>query len=316
MRNWLILMAIIVAVNCNDSMVSPTPLELPLPNEPEPPPLAPVSRGVMFSWEGTRGILLFAGTQGTKGQISHLDSKLHSAGWPMVTYNVCSETGAWEHTPWNDGPPPFSQENLDNLRRFLTVTAELGSQVKLNIFCTLRDNTDWMVTNAKKYTRIVAEIASKFDHIVLSIANEPYHQSSKWLQRLDNMRRVRDWARLAGFHGMMGADDKAGRDGNVSYQYRSLGFTPEFHPFRNPDPGPGWFDKLQRAHGLVVISEPTAYSVWRKPPKGRERDWCCTDNKAQILSYMRRVETRGMVWFYHSTVSLEWPLSSFDWIPS
>ena len=300
MRKLLILgIAVIFAAvpGCNDSVVSPTPLELPRPTEPEPLPPSPpsVSRGVRFSWEGTRGIVLFPGTQGTRSQIEHLDAKLHSAGWPMITYNACSETGAWEHTPWNDGPPPFSRENLDNLQRFLTVTAELESQVKLNIFCTLRDNTGWMEANAQRYTRTVAKIAAEFDHIVLSIANEPYHPNSKWLRQPGNMKRVQYWARLAGFHGMMGADDNVTRSGNMSYQYRNLGFTPEFHPFRNPDPGPGWFDRLQRAHGLVVISEPTAYSVWLKPPKGRELDWCCTDDKSQILAYMRRVETRGMV---------------------
>ncbi|KKM19393.1 hypothetical protein LCGC14_1656060, partial [marine sediment metagenome] len=175
MRKLLILgIAVIFAAvpGCNDSVVSPTPLELPRPTEPEPLPPSPpsVSRGVRFSWEGTRGIVLFPGTQGTRSQIEHLDAKLHSAGWPMITYNACSETGAWEHTPWNDGPPPFSRENLDNLQRFLTVTAELESQVKLNIFCTLRDNTGWMEANAQRYTRTVAKIAAEFDHIVLSIA--------------------------------------------------------------------------------------------------------------------------------------------------
>ena len=319
----LLLLGIAVAFaafsGCNDSVLTPTPIDIPPPVGPGPePPPPPMNPGVMFSWEGTRGILLFPGTQGSRSQIESLDFRLRSLGWPTPTYNVCSEVAAWEGTPWNDGPGAFSEENLDNLQRFLTTTAELGSQVKLNIFCTLRDNLGWMETNAERYTRKIASIASEFDHIVLSIANEPHHPNSKWLKQSGNMRRVRDWARLAGFQGLMGADDKADRVHGFSYQYRSLGFIPEFHPFRNPDPGPGWFDKLQAEHGFAVISEPTAYSTWRKAPNAdRERDWCCTDDKAQILAYMRRVEARGMVWFYHSTYyGLEWYGGLAEWIPS
>ena len=259
---------------------------------------------------------MFPGAQGTRGQIESLDAKLRGRGWPIPTYNVCSEVTEWAGTPWNDGPPAFSKENLDNLRRFLKVTAELGSQVKLNIFCTLRDNKSWMATNYIKYTKTIVAIAKDFDHLTLDVSNEAIHPGSWFEADPNRIRTVRDVARQAGWTGLMGTDDNIGRMGGFDYQFRSLGFIPEFHPFRNPDPGPGWFDKLQLAHGFVVISEPTAYSTWRKAPNpDRERDWCCTDNKDQILAYMRRVEARGMVWFYHSTVGLEWPLSSFVWIP-
>ncbi len=314
-KTILILLALAL-VGCEDAPRGPTIPDMP-PMEPAPPEPAPepFNPGPMFSWDDTRGLLIFAGTQATEAQIVGLHNELKSKGWPTITYNVCSETTDWRGSPWAVGPPAFSKENLDNLRRFLKVTAELGDQVRLNIFCTLRDNHQWMSANWKRYTIKVAEISAEFDHVLLSIANEPYHRDSWFKNRIDRMIRIVDYARLAGFLGPMGTDDSLGcPDPNVcnfEYAYRSLGFTPDFHPFRSPDPGPGTLRALVRVNGLpLVISEPTCYSEWRS---GR----LCTGDRDRILSYMRRAEREGIVFFFHSTDGLQWPQKpNFDWIPS
>lgn len=320
---------------CGDNIMSPSPSDNgdpPPPTTTIPPP--PHDPGVDFSWHNTRGILVFPGTQATTPQIQALDNRLHMAGWPTVTYNTCSEVEAWNGTPWADSDAgAFSRENLDNLRNFLKTTAELGSQVKLNIFCTLRDNHGWMENetvrningkqktgkNVDLYTEAIAIIAKDYNHVNLSIANEPYHSNSWFKNNLDRMRRVRDVARIAGFQGPMGADDNIGCSGcSFEYQYRILGFTPEFHPYRNPDPSKNALRRIVDVNGLpVAITESTAYSKWRKPPKGRENGWCCTDNKDQILRYMRNAEAEGITWFYHSTSGLMWPKleEHFEWIP-
>ena len=309
---YRIFLALVLSlIACDPVNISgPSPSPEPPPPEVVLGPAPPVFRGVPFSWSPTRGILVFAGTQANAHQIQILNQKLLSAGWPTPTYNVCSEVSAWESTPWSDGPPPFSKENLDNLRRFLQVTAELGSQVRLNIFCTLRDNTNWMKLNAQRYTKVIVRIVNDFDHVVISIANEPWHPSSKYLRQNANMRKVRDWIRLAGWKGLIGADDNIDSAGtSFAYTYRNLGFIPDFHPYRNPDPNGRAMDRMVAENGLpLIISEPTAYSKWRS-------GICCTKSKQQILDYMHRAERRGIIWFYHSTSGLIWPKETFEWIP-
>ena len=314
MRRLLLALAFVLTT-CNDkvSVTGPSPPQAP-PPPVEETPVEPVSRGRLFSWDDTRGILLFAGTQATESEIRTLDARIRSLGWPTPTYNVCSEVSEWEQGPWSDGPPAKGEVNLTNLRRFLTVTAELDSQVRLNIFCTVRDNFKWMRMNLEEYTTRVAKIASEYDHVALSVANEPHHPSSYFKHNMPAMRKVRDVARMAGFTGLIGADDGLGCPDpdvcNFEYQYKSLGFIPDFHPFRNPDPGPGTLKALVRINGLpLIISESTAYSTWRY-------SGCCTDSKDNILVYMRRSERLGIVWFFHSTDGLQWPQIPFEWIPS
>ena len=312
----LLLALAFVLISCGDNatVTGPTPSMVPPPSTEESPPSPPVSRGNMFSWADTRGLLIFAGTQASESQIRQLDSRLRALGWPTPTYNVCSETAEWEGTLWADGPTALSDKNLENLQRFLRVTAELGSQVRLNIFCTVRDNHLWMRENLTSYTTKVAIISAQYDHLSLSVANEPYHRDSYFKHNLEAMRQVRDTARMAGFGGLMGADDSLGcpdpKVCNFEYQYRSLGFLPDFHPFRSPDPGQGTLRALVEVNGLpLIISEPTCYSAWRDDP-------LCTADQARILGYMRRSERLGIVWFFHSTDGLQWPQKPhFDWIP-
>ena len=316
MRKLLLALAL-VFMSCGDSNVTgPSPPPVPPPPVEQPPPPPPVVRGPQFSWDNVRGVLLFAGTQGDEMQLTRLIHFFKSA-WPnkQLAFNVCSEVSEWESTPWNDGPAAFSKENLENLERFLRVTAENNVMVKLNIFCTMRDNHGWMQRNWERYVGTVVKVAKKFDHINLSVANEPYHPDS-WLREGDRVRRVRDRARMSGWHGPMSADDTIGdrrrEDGSladVRYAYRSLGFTPEFHPFRNPNPKPRDFDQMVAENGLpLIISEPTAYSTTRE-------GGCCTDNQQEITAYFRQAERRGITMFLHSTTGLLWPLEDFSWIP-
>lgn len=316
MKQILLLLALVLVGCSNEDARSPVAPEMPNlpPVEPEPEP-EPFNPGVQFSWENTRGIVLFAGTQGTEAQIIALNGDLRAKGWPTITYNVCSETTDWRGSPWAVGPDARSVENLDNLRRFLKVTAELGDQVRMNIFCTLRDNHAWMDLHYLEYTRTVAIIVKDFDHVSLSVANEAMHPGSYFKSWPVAIRRVRDEARQAGFQGLIGADDGLGcpdpKVCNFNYAYRHLGFIPDFHPFRSPDPGRGTLQALRSINGLpLILSETTCYSSWRE-------DRLCTKSKERILQYMRRTERLGIVFFFHSTDGLQWPtvVSTFEWIP-
>ena len=312
----LLILLLLTACDESDVAIGPTGPTLPPPTTTAPIEPEPIDRGVPFSWDDTRGLLIFAGTQATEAQIVGLHNGLKSRAWPTITYNVCSETTDWKGTLWAVGPDAFSRENLDNLRRFLKVTAELGDQVRLNIFCTLRDNKNWMSKNAEKYIIKVVDIVKEFDHVTLSIGNEIQHRDSWFKNHNTRIRIARDWIRLAGFQGLIGADDNIGCANpdfcSFKYQYAGLGFVPDFHPWRNRDPGPGAMREIVRVNGLpTVFSETTCYSRWRNDP-------LCTTSQEQILLYMRRAEREGIVFFFHSTDGLQWPtkVSHFDWIPS
>jgi len=312
MKHLLALVLLLAA--CKGFIPSTGPSPAPPPPVVDTPAPSPVNPGPSFSYDSARGVLLFAGTQGTEGEVRSLISRVNFL-WPnkQLIFNTCSETAMWEETPWADGPPALGKENLENLQRFLTTTAEMGTMVRLNIFCTVRDNHRWMDIHWEEYTIKVAEIAKEFDHVLLSIGNEPHHRNSWFKHSISRIREVRDVSRMAGFRGPMGADDNLEcAECSYTYAYTSLGFTPDFHPFRYPsDPGPGAFRKLVEINGLpLVISEPTAYSEeWRD-------DRCCTGDRERIIRYFHRAEREGITMFYHSTrFGLEWPQQTGGWIP-
>lgn len=288
---------------------------VPDPPPPPPPPVPPINRGIDFSWDGARGALLFAGTQGTEFQLRTLITRFNGV-WSdkQLVFNTCSETSGWFGTLWALGPPALIPENRENLARFLRVTAETGTLVRLNIFCSVRDELGWMDRHAEEYARQVATDVRDFNHVFLSVSNEPVHPGS-WFNRPNTMkrlRRIRDIVRSAGFAGQMGTDDGLARGAGVyEYAYRSLGFVPDFHPFRNPDPQRKHFRRLVAANGLpLIVSESTCYSTWHDP------GGLCTRSTSQILAYLRRAEREGIVFFFHSTDGLQWPQKPhFDWIP-
>ncbi len=285
---------------------------IPPPVGPGPPVIPPHDPGRDFSWSNVRGYLLFPGTQLSEGEITAIDQKVKGR-WPgkTLTYNICSETFGRgpQGVEWPAGPAPFSGDNLANLERFLDTTARLGSQVKLNIFCTMRDNIGWMRANAARYAGVVGQIAAEYNHVTVSIANEYYHPASA-LRDGSRLRELRDKVRAAGFRGYIGTDDNIGCPGcSVVYNgaLRALGFTPDFHPYRSPNPTRNALRRIARENGLpTIISEPVAYSTSRT---GR----CCTDSKAEIRRYMCDAEAEGLVWFFHSTDGLEGVLPS--WVP-
>ena len=300
------------AWGCNDTAVSPSPPPAPpSPVEPEPPVQPPHDRGRDFSWDNVRGYLLFPGTQLSEGEIAAIDQHLKSR-WPgkTITYNVCSETAGWDlqGTPWPAGPPALSPANQTNLKRFLGVTAGLGSQVKLNVFCTMRDNAAWMQANGDALATMVGRIAGDYNHVTVSIANEYYHPASA-LRDGRRLRSLRDKIRLAGFEGLIGTDDNIGCSGcSMTYnpELRALGFVPDFHPYRSPNPTRNALRRIARENGFAVISEPVAYSTIRE-------GGCCTANKVEIKRYMCDAEAEGLVWFFHSTDGLEGVFPS--WVP-
>lgn len=310
----ILLLLALVLVGCdNKDATMPTGPTLPrLSPMPEPEPFNP---GPSFSWDGTRGILLFAGTQGTEAEIVSLHNELMFLGWPVVTFNTCSETTDWRGSPWAVGPDALGRENLDNLRRFLKTTAELGAQVQLNIFCTLRDNEAWMDLHAEDYTTIVTNIAKKYDHVAINIGNEIQHTGSWFKNSIKRIKRVRDLIRLAGFQGLVGTDDGIGCAGcSYKYQYANLGFVSNFHPWRNKDPNQRAMRQIVEVNrGLpVIFSETTCYSSWRE-------DRLCTKSRDQIRLYMHRAEAEGIIFFFHSTYwGLQFPtvMEGEDWIPS
>ncbi len=316
MRGLLILgFAVVFAAfsGCNDSVMTPSPPPAGPPpfDPPEPPAEPPHDRGREFQWEGVRGYLLFPGTQLSATEIEAIDNKLRGR-WlgKIITYNVCSETALWaaQGAPWPSGPPALSPENKTNLRRFLDTTARLGSQVKLNIFCTVRDNAVWMRNHGAELARMVGNITGEYDHVTVSIANEYYHPASA-IRDGRRLREFRDILRLAGFHGLIGTDDNVGCLGcDMEYNgdLRALGFIPDFHPYRSPNPTRNALRRIARENGFAVISEPVAYSKTRT---GR----CCTDSKEEIRRYMCDAEAEGLVWFHHSTDGLEGVLPS--WVP-
>lgn len=330
-RFWLALVFTAIGICACDESVITGPSgggDPPPPTTTSTPPEdIPFNPGVTFSWDDTRGILVFAATQASEAQIQALDNRLRMSGWPTPTYHICSETWRWDGTPWAIGTAPFSKQNLDNLRRFLRVTAELGSQVLLDVFCTVRDDKPWMnarneseLKNAERYAITVAEIAKDSDHIAIHVANEPWHQDSWFDERTDRLRLIRDTLRMAGFRGMIGADDNGARPGDTKYDsgYRSLGFWPDFHPWRHDGMGRDLvptrddFREMRERNpfGRVVISEPIAYSSWRT-------GGCCTDNRELVTRNMRDAEAEGLVWFFHGTDNLQWPtlVQHFEWIP-
>lgn len=315
-HRWTTSGFILLMIACGEGTINPPTMPSPPPVEEPSPPPEPPTRGPMFTWEDTRGVLIFPGTQATEAQIQQLDARVR-ARWAGLTptYNVCSETWGWgpQDAPWPPGPPAASDENLDNLRRFLRTTAELGSQVKLNVFCTMRDNKDWMAREARGYARLIGQIASHYDHVTVSISNEYYHPASA-LRDGSRLRELRDVLRSAGFRGYIGTDDNIGCSG-CDFQYnpalRSLGFIADFHPYRSPNPTRKALRRMANENGgFAVISEPVAYSTTRTGN-------CCTNSKAEIKRYMCDAEAEGLVWFYHSTDGLGWPVQTptFEWLP-
>lgn len=294
---------------CDRTITMP---DVPADNIPEP---IPINYGIDFSWDNARGFLLFAGTQGTENQLRALIVRINGLWFGrQLVFNACSETSGWSRTLWALGPPAMSHENRENLERFLRVTADTGTLVRLNIFCSVRDDTRWMDQWAEKYAAQVASDVKKYNHVILSVSNEPIHPGS-WFNKpntMERLRLIRDVARTAGFDGPMTADDGLRRGAGVyEYAYRSLGFSPDFHPFRNPDPQRKHFRRLVAANGLPLsISESTCYSTWH------DLGGLCTDDKEQILTYIRGGEAEGLVVFYHGSDNLQWPQKPhFDWIP-
>lgn len=298
----------------------PPPIDEPQDPEPQDPPFNP---GSTFGFSGTRGILLFPGTQATRASITSLHNRAKMAGWPRITWHVCAETVEWEGTPWydfqvNGGPDDvYTQENLDNLTSFLNTTADLGDQVILDVFCTVRDNQAWLRRgNLEKWSQTVGEIAAPYQHVAIHVANEPWHPASAF-RDVSYLRRARDTMRRAGFMGHIGADDNASRPGDHRYSsdYRNLGFWPDFHPWRESQgqdliPTREELEDIRskNSFGTVVISEPIAYSPWLG-------GGCCTDRKQLITRYMQRTESLRMMFIYHSTSGLEDPNKPFDWLP-
>ena len=282
----------------------------------EDPPEPPHNPGIPFSWDGnTRGFLSFPATQALPEEVEAMHNRLKMAAWPRVTWHTCSETVEWQGTPWADSPyGADSPQNLDNLSQFLQVTADLGDQVLLDIFCTVRDNPSWMEANWERYVQLVTERILPYDHIAIHIANEPWHQNS-WFRSEGNMRLVRTALRGGGYQGLIGADDNIGSPSvSFTYAYSWLDW-PDFHPYRNPDPD---FKELRRIQqdnaGRVVISEPTAYSTTRTGN-------CCTESKRQIRRYQDDAERFNIVWFYHSTGcglgknGERFDFSTCEWVP-
>lgn len=276
----------------------------PIPPDPPPAPQPPVdppsaSRGVQFSWDNTRGILWFPGTQASEGQIKAAHDLAKSVGYPTITWHVCTEVVEWEGTGLLD--PPWAAadgvENLAALRRFLRTTAQLGDQVLLDIFCTVRDNHWWMVSNWLIYTREIGRIAADYDHIAIHIANEPWHPRSWFRDKPNALKAARNELLSIGFTGPIGADDNIGCAGcSFDYQYRWADWT-DFHPYRNPNPTRKALRRMVEVNTPpVVISEPTAY--------GRDGG-CCTSNFAEIMRYICDGEAEGIVMFYHSREGLE-----------
>lgn len=290
---------------------------------PTPPPttttttttVPPHDRGIPFSFRNTRGILVFPGTQASAGEIRQLDIRLARAGWPRPFYHVCAETSFWraQNIPLPGGPQPFDDgENVENLVRFLDTTAQLGSQVLLDVYCTVRDARPEAVPDDRFFAWAgkVARIASEYDHVAIHIANEWWHGGSR-LRDEAAMRRAH-WNIRLYFSGLVSSDDNF-NPGDI--RFNSIGGIlqwPDAHPWRNPDPNLRQIqDMVDRNAGFLVISEPTAYSSW-------SNEGCCTKSKAQIMTYMQRCEsTPGCVWTFHSTDGLRWPaeVSSFEWIP-
>ena len=299
-----------LSIACNEDIAGPTPLPIPLPPPgPATKPSDPVfNPGVDFV-HGTRGILVFAGTQATENEIQALDSRLRGLGWSRPSYHVCAEVADWEHTRWSDGPPAFSKENLENLDRFLAVTADLGSQVLLDVVCTIRDTSSF--DRIVEFAQIIGNRIKDYDHVAVHIANEYWHPSSN-IRNTVYMQWLRDTIRVAGFKGMIGTDDNAGRPGQYIYDpaLRRLGFWTDFHPWRIPVPNRHDFRRMvQRNPEPVVISEPIAYSS----EYGDEG--CCTASREVIMDYVCGAELEDITMYYHSTDGLLWPSKNFEWIP-
>lgn len=294
---------------CDDPPTRPSPPPPTTTSTPPTPP--PHNPGRTFSWDNTRGFLLFPGTQDVKSDIIGMHWRLRRANWPVITWHVCAEVAQWEATPWRDGPHQWSVENRINLQRFLDTTAELGDQVLLDVLCTIRDDPSQGMGAYLEWANYVGGVASAYNHIAIHIANEHWHPASQ-VRDVGRIRQLRDALRQAGFDGPIGADDNFNL-GDITYNpaLRALGFWPDAHPWRNPDPTNLQIKEMvQKNGGFLVISEPTAYS----------RDYSgglVTRSRRQITDYMRACEdVPGCVYTFHSTCpGLEGLVCNPDWIP-
>ena len=309
----LVAFLLLLFVACEEP---PTAVPLPPPpgeGSPPAPPSEEPPTGRNFTWDGARGIVVFAGTQAAEGQILALDARLRERGWENPTYHVCAEVQSWEGTPWADGPPAFSEENLENLRRFLRTTAALGSQVLLDVVCTMKeDGTPW--EEILQWTHQVGKEVAPFSHVAIHLGNEIWHPRSSLRQRPDRWRAMRNALRAETFSGPIGADDNSGspKDTRYNSELAAIASWADFHPFRNPNPGPGTLRAYARNGPVVVLSETTGYST---DPLFRDQ-LCCTGSREEIRAYLRRAEAAGLIFFYHSTDGLLWPTVHFEWIPT
>lgn len=266
--------------------------------------------GVPFQLTDTRVILAFPGTQAEPHEIAAFSMRASMAGWPRVTHHTCVETVEWENTPWADffkvqmysqGFAADSIENLSNLRRFLNATAVLGDQVLLDIFCTVRDNQQWMDANAVHFAGLIGDIVAPYNHVAIHIANEPWHPNSWFNERRAGSMKLREVYRALREHrygGLIGADDHIGSpELDFSYQYTFLDWA-DFHPYREPVPTRGDLRRMRDLNPQPVwLSEIIAWSTWRDSR-------CCTDSKEVVRDYIFNGEDLGLIMSFHSTCGL------------
>jgi hypothetical protein len=291
----------------------------------EPAPFPPKKDpGVTFTWNQTRGILTFGGTNAEPAEITSLVEEARSRGWRGITFNTCAETSFWDSqgTPWaaNATPDPFDgEENLEQLERYLDATASAGVQVLLNVYCTVRDEPRSVVPDARffRFARTVAGMAGEYNHVHLSVANEWWHRSASTESRLrapGAMERAISEIRASGYSRDITSDSNffINRFGEEVIEFDSIGgrlYPPTAHPWRSPNPTKSQLRRMAQRYPDLVITEPTAYSTTRG-------GGCCTADRAEIVRYMCDAEFVGIIWFYHSTDGLGWPnMGSFEWLP-
>ena len=322
MRYTIMVSLLLLLASCGDNeFTSPTPPPAPPPPTTSiPPPPDPFNPGAQFRLVGTRGMLVFAGTQASSGEIQDLWARTVAANWPTVTWHVCSEVSRWaaQGAPLASGPPENSDENIENLIRFLDTAADLNTQVLLDVFCTIRDARPSSITDQEllEYAQRIALIANEYNHVAIHVSNEWWHGGSRLKENamMDRAYNVIN----AHFDGLISSDQNMTRN-NKRERFDTRGGRLEWadwHPFRNPDPTARDLEIIAGVNPGAWISEPTAYDP--DAPKNPRRDLCCTANKQQIMDYMHNAERVGLIWTHHSRCpGLLWPqlCASPDWIP-
>jgi len=294
---------------------TPTPPPAPAPGPPSPPLAA------QFAWDDAVGFTAFSATMGSEGEVRALWHRALANGFN--TARVCAEVQTWGFTGYlPDGEPAESEENIENLRRWLKVTASIpGAQTLLMPVCTMKEDGT-PLTNVTSWVRFVAKEAAKYPNVAIEVVNEVWKTDSSLRSTEIKIQLLRE-ARASCPQCPLGMDDKFNRPSDV-YPRKLRRFVdfPSAHLWRDPpNPGPRVFRRMvQNNGGLLVFSETVPFGDAddraRYPSiSGRNPNHIADRNR--VINLLKSCySVPGCVLFLHGFRHLGYPDgASLPWFP-